>query len=128
MPHVTDFVISSFHLARSMYPVENRKWIDASGTLAGREGITAMMFNIQRAGETDLVLRAMEDEFDAKSPQEIFADRYQIMLSEIWSLACYEFLGAVRQREEESVRLSAAAQNSCRRRSATQGAGRWSAH
>lgn len=79
---VTQYITSSFHVARSKYRDENRRWIDASGALAGRVGIMPMVVNIQRAGEIDLVLRAMEDEFLPAAPDEMFAVHYQLMLSE----------------------------------------------
>ncbi len=68
--------------------------------------------NIQRQGDLDLVLRCMEDEFEANKAAEI-ADttgsnmtfHYQLTLSETWIVGCYEILRAFRQRDSEAVKL-----------------------
>lgn len=105
MPSVSDIVAASFHQARSMYPELNRAWIEASFKLAGRAGVMPMMIAVQRAGEIDLVLRAMEDELREGKTQDGFAFNYQVMMSETWVLASYEFLRVVRQRDGETERI-----------------------
>ncbi|WP_441229408.1 hypothetical protein AB7828_03510 [Tardiphaga sp. 215_C5_N2_1] len=106
MPTVTQLVTGSFHVARGKYPAENRKWVGLSHVLAGRAGIAPMSASIQQAGEIDLLLRAMEDEFSPQqADRDMFAFHYQKMLSETWVLACYEFLRALRQRDREAADL-----------------------
>jgi hypothetical protein len=94
---VSTLITSAFHLARAKFPKENRLWIDLSSRFAGRTGVIPMIISIQRAGEVDLVLRSMEDEFAINSAgHDPFIFNYQMMLSETWILACYENLRTVR--------------------------------
>jgi hypothetical protein len=100
---ISQLVEQAFHLARSKFKNENRNWIDLSFRLAGRVSLMPLTTNIQRAGELDLVLRAIEDEFNSNvgaggSP---FSFHYQAMFSETWVVACYEMLRAIKQREWE---------------------------
>lgn len=103
---VTDLIARSFHLARSKYLSENRAWIDLAGALAGRSGILPLLMGVQRVGELDLVMRAMEDEFLARAAQDPFASNYQLVFAETWVVACYEALRAFKQRDEEREKLA----------------------
>jgi hypothetical protein len=67
--------------------------------------------NVQRVGELDMVLRAMEEEFSAQQslPSGMsFGFHHQMTLSETWVIICYEALRALRQREEEAANIARA--------------------
>jgi hypothetical protein len=66
------------------------------------------MMSLQRQGDLDLLLRCMEDEFEANKAAETaddlgmdFTFHYQMMLSETWVVGCYEIFRAFRQRDDE---------------------------
>jgi hypothetical protein len=106
LPPVTPYIESAFQLARTKYGVEHATWIDLSFRLAGRVSLAPLTFNLQRVGDLDLMLRAMEDEHVANATSEMaqglsHAFHYQMMFSETWVVMCYEALRAIRQRERE---------------------------
>ncbi|UWU65541.1 hypothetical protein [Bradyrhizobium sp. NC92] len=108
VPTVSSLVEAAFSIASTKYRAEHTAWIELSVRLAGRVSIAPMMANLQRIGSLDLTLRAMEDEaLDArnKGAQTAggFAFHYQMMFSETWTVAAYEILRAVRQRETEAA-------------------------
>jgi hypothetical protein len=107
LPSITPLIESAFLLARAKYPAEHKAWTDLSWRLAGRVSLMPLSATLQRAGDLDLVLRAMEDEAVAAAqsapPKQglDFAFHYQRLFSEVWITENYEALRALRQREEE---------------------------
>jgi len=81
------------------------------GRPVGSLHLPIAMMNIQRQGDLDLLLRCMEDEFEANKAAEI-ADttgsnmtfHYQLSLSETWVVGCYEILRAFRQRDRDALK------------------------
>ena len=106
-PLVTPYVEAAFAVARSKFPAQNAAWVDLSARLTGRVAVAPLLVNIQRIGDLDLLLRAMEDEAGSSTPQGLsMAFHYQVMLSETWVANSYEALRVVRQREAEAANLS----------------------
>lgn len=101
---------TAFNVSRTKYRAEHTARTNLSGVLSGRFNLPVAMMNIQRQGDLDLLLRCMEDEFEANKATEI-ADttgsdmtfHYQLTLSEIWIVGCYEILRAFRQRDRNAV-------------------------
>jgi hypothetical protein len=108
LPPVSPYIATVFQIARAKYSVEHFSWTNLSARLAGRFSLPIAMISLQRQGDLDLLLRCMEDEFQANKAAEI-ADKlgldhtfhYQMMLSESWVVGCYEILRAFRQRDGE---------------------------
>jgi hypothetical protein len=109
LPPVSPLINNAFIIAKVKYPAESTAWTNFSGTMAGRFNLFVAVVNIQRQGDLDLLLRCMEDEFEAnKAAAEADATGlnltvpYQLMLSETWIVGCYEILRAFRQRDDEA--------------------------
>jgi hypothetical protein len=108
-PPISPFINVAFNMARAKYRAEHTAWTNLSGVLSGRFNLPVAMTNIQRQGDLDLLLRCMEDECEANKAASI-ADttgsdttfHYQLSLSEIWIVGCYEVLRAFRQRDDEA--------------------------
>ena len=107
-PPVSPYIASAFLIAKAKYNAEHVSWTNLSARLAGRFSLPIAMISLQRQGDLDLLLRCMEDEFQANRIAET-ADKlgidhtfhYQVMLSESWVVGCYEILRAFRQRDDE---------------------------
>jgi hypothetical protein len=114
LPSVSPLINIAFNAARAKYRAEHTAWTNLSYVLSGRFNLPVAMMNIQRQGDLDLLLRSMEDEFEANKAAEI-ADttgsnmtfHYQMTLSEIWVVGCYEVLRAFRQRDRDAQKVGA---------------------
>jgi hypothetical protein len=114
LPPVSPLINAAFNVARAKYRAEHTAWTNLSAVLSGRFNLPVAMMNIQRQGDLDLLLRCMEDEFEANKVAEI-ADptgsimtlHYQKTLSEIWVVGCYETLRAFRQRDRDAQKIGA---------------------
>jgi len=108
LPPVSPLLTGVFNIARTKYRAENEAWIKLSFVLSGRFNLPVASINIQRQGDLDLLLRCLEDEFDATKAAtgtpESFVFHYQLMLSESWVVGCYEILRAFRQRDDEALK------------------------
>jgi hypothetical protein len=111
LPPVSPMINIAFNVARAKYRAEHTAWTNLSGVLSGRFNLPVAVMNIQRLGDLDLLLRCMEDEYEASKATEI-ADttgsdmtlHYQLTLSEIWIVGCYEILRAFRQRDRDALK------------------------
>jgi hypothetical protein len=108
LPPVSPYIASAFQIAKAKYDIEHASWTNLSARLAGRFSLPIAMMSLQRQGDLDLLLRCMEDEFQANRDAEIadklgfdYTFHYQVMLSESWVVGCYEILRAFRQRDDE---------------------------
>jgi hypothetical protein len=108
LPLVSPYIASAFQIAKAKYNVEHASWTNLSARLAGRFSLPIAMISLQRQGDQDLLLRCMEDEFQANKAAETtdqsgvdYTFHYQVMLSESWIVGCYEILRAFRQRDDE---------------------------
>jgi hypothetical protein len=112
LPPISPLINVAFTVARAKYRAEHTAWTNLSGVLSGRFNLPVAMMNMQRQGDLDLLLRGMEDEFEANKAAEMAdttgSDRtfhYQLTLSEIWIVGCYEILRAFRQRDREALKM-----------------------
>jgi hypothetical protein len=111
LPPVSPLINVAFNVARAKYRAEHAAWTNLSYVLSGRFNLPVAMMNIQRQGDLDLLLRCMEDEFEANRAAEI-ADttgsdmtfHHQLTLSETWVVDCYEILRAFRQRDRDALK------------------------
>jgi hypothetical protein len=114
VPSVTQQIEAAFEIARAKHGGAQQAWIDLGWKLAGRAALVPMGVNLQRAGDLDLALRSMEDEFAAAQQNQHsgpMAFHYQMMLSETWVIICYEALRALKQREREAADAARAQQS-----------------
>src|ERR1700755_2430302 len=106
-PPISPYVKTMFLLAKAKHPIESTAWTNLSGVLAGRFSLPIAMINLQRQADLDLLLRCMENEFEANKAADATGPDltlpYQLMLSETWVVACYEILRAFRERENEGT-------------------------
>ena len=108
LPPVSPLVTGVFNIARTKYHAEHGAWIKLSFVLSGRFNLPVASVSIQRQGDLDMLLRCLEDEFDAKkaaveSPENSVVHS-QLMLSEAWVVGCYEILRAFRQRDDDALK------------------------
>jgi hypothetical protein len=91
---VTQLITIAFMLAHSRYPELHKTWISISVRVGGLLPNTLLSLSVQRAGELDMVLRCMEDDFsperEGAGEVDLFSFHYQKMLSDIWVGKAYE--------------------------------------
>ena len=96
MMAIGQLLISAQRLAHSAFPVLRQDWVDLSMRLGSRLPGSLLPVAIQRSGNLDILLRALEAETAKLSPTELadmeIADRVsmQMHLSELWIGAAYE--------------------------------------
>jgi hypothetical protein len=97
---VTQLITEAFVLARSRYPEIHKAWISTSVQLGGLLPSTLFMLSLQRAGDLDMVLRCMEDDYvpPSEGAGEL-SGHYQSMLSEHWIGAVYEIFRLLIERK-----------------------------
>jgi hypothetical protein len=105
LPPVSPMLNSLFNVARAKYRAEHGAWVQLSYLLSGRFKVFAALGSIQREGDLDILLRCLEDEFNANTnASEIdFSFHFQIMFSETWIVGCYEILRAFQQRDRAAA-------------------------
>jgi hypothetical protein len=104
---VTQLITEAFVLARSRYPEIHKAWISTSGRLGGLLPSSLFMLSLQRAGDLDMVLRCMEDDYvpspegagEDERPADLLSGHYQLMLSELWIGAVYEIFRLLIERK-----------------------------
>ncbi|TFV37098.1 hypothetical protein E4K66_20565 [Bradyrhizobium frederickii] len=105
LPPVSPLLNSLFNLARAKYRAEKEAWVHLSYRLSGRFNLVTAISSIQREGDLDILLRCLEDEFDANANASgtDFSFHYQMIFSETWVVGCYEILRAFQQRDREAA-------------------------
>jgi hypothetical protein len=101
-PSVGQLITATFAIARSKYPELAQRWVTASWRTGSKIPGSLAMVSIQRAGELDIVCRALEDELTQSPPKEgemDFRDNYLMMLSELWIGAAYAICFALKDRK-----------------------------
>ena len=101
-PIVGQLITALFGHARSQNPELARRWITASWRTGSKIPGSLAMVSIQRAGELDLVCRALEDElaqFPPKDGEMDFRDNYLMVFSELWIGAAYAICFALKDRK-----------------------------
>jgi len=109
-PPISPMINAAFNVARAKYRAEHIAWTNLSGVLSGRFNLPIATMNIQRQGDLDLLLRCMEDEFEANMAADAAETsgsnmtlHYQLSLSETWVVGCYEIMRAFRQRDRDAM-------------------------
>jgi hypothetical protein len=93
-----------FRIAAARYPDVRQRWVTASIRLGSQLPHSILIASVQRCGEIDLLLRAMEDEPSPieniqESDVEFSAFNYQLMISEDWIGNVYEITRLRRERQ-----------------------------
>jgi hypothetical protein len=106
LPPVSPLLNSLFNVARAKYRAENEAWVQLSYRLSGRFNLVTAVSSIQREGDLDILLRCLEDEFNANKDASgmDLSFHYQMMFSEAWIVGCYEILRAFQQRDREAAK------------------------
>jgi hypothetical protein len=101
-PSVGQLIVATFVIARSKYPELAQRWVTASWRTGSKIPASLAMVSIQRAGELDIVCRALEDELKqspSKEGEMDLRDNYLMMLSELWIGAAYAISFALKERK-----------------------------
>jgi hypothetical protein len=101
-PSVGQLITATFAIARSKYPELTQRWVTASWRTGSKIPDSLAMVSIQRAGELDIVCRALEDELTQSPPKEgemDLRDNYLMMLSELWIGAAYAICFALKDQK-----------------------------
>lgn len=96
-------------LARARFPDLQKNWIDVSLRVGGLLPKSRLLVSVQRVGDLDMLLRAIEDEWvsapvkpgDAgrQSAADLLSCHYQLMLSELWVSSAYEIFRLLKARK-----------------------------
>ena len=92
-----------FNEAQALNAELNDAWIKISHRVGGRLPHSLLSNSIQRDGAVDLLLRAIEDEqaqqIAKTGSPDLFAFRYQKMMSDYWIGGVYETFRLLKDRE-----------------------------
>jgi hypothetical protein len=85
---VTQLITAAFMLSRSRYPELHKIWINVAFRVGGLLPNSLLLPSVQRTGDLDMMLRAMEDDYSAQpegaGDEDLFSAHYQLMFSELW--------------------------------------------
>lgn len=79
----------------------HRRWIRVSAELGSRLKRSSLMMAIQRIGQIDILLHALERERKAQAVEveaDVMSFHFQHMMSEVWVLLAYEAARTIRER------------------------------
>lgn len=100
---VGQLLASAFGIARIQQLSLHRAWLDTSFKIGGQLPSSLAMMSVQHAGELDLVLRCMENEFNPSGESSddayLLAFNTQIALSELWIGSIYEIVRLLEDRK-----------------------------
>lgn len=101
---VAQLIIGAFHMARAQFPELNKQWIGVSWKIANNLPASMFPMSVQKAGELDLVIRAMEDLFaqnqKSQTESEPFLEHYLMLLSQTWVASTYEIIRLLHDRDK----------------------------
>ena len=82
----------AFNVARAKYRAEHTAWTNLSFVLSGRFNLPVAMMNMQRQGDLDLLVRCMEDEFEANKMAAFTAGSFAFLDPDMhhFAMACGE--------------------------------------
>jgi hypothetical protein len=96
-----ELILAGFTQASSKYPDVHGAWVTTSYRIGGQLPNSSLVSSVQRAGELDVLVRCMEDEFcvhtDTQEPD--FSFHYQVILSESWVGHMYEITRLLKDRK-----------------------------
>ena len=100
---IKQLIGSAFALANSLHPDVRQAWVKASLRVGALLPDSLLDVSVQRFGELDILLRALEDEStrpgEADGEVEIWATTQLVFLSEIWVGGLYETFRALKARK-----------------------------
>lgn len=99
---ISRLITGAFHHAASRQVELHKTWIVISHRVGSQLPNSLLSSSIQSAGQLDMVLRCMEDDFipPGTAPEaDPFAPHYQILLSVLWVGAVYEVVRLVDERK-----------------------------
>lgn len=97
---VSNFVASAFAQARARQDELVQRWISISHKVGSLLPRSLLAMSVQRVGEMDVLLRAIEDEFRSAGPDEFgFNAHYQIMMGDLWVGSLYEICRLLSERK-----------------------------
>jgi hypothetical protein len=100
---IADLIAQAFAQSRVRYPALVKSWIAISAHVGSRLPDSLLMVSLQREGNLDLLLRALEDEvlssLKASKQDDSMADHYLNMFSTYWIGGMYEIFRLLRQRK-----------------------------
>lgn len=107
---ISKTIAETFARARALEPVIDQKWRAASFRIGALLPNSLLVASVQKIGELDLVLRAMEIEHRAvaagESPDSL-AGHYLVWLSELWIGSAYEILRLLKDDKRRLVTSTA---------------------
>ncbi len=100
---VTNVLDAAFGLARQRHGEIYRRWISASFAIGGQLPDSLLSESVQRAGEMDLILRCLEDEFALPETAAImFKAHWNFMFAAVWIGQAYDAIRLLRVIQDES--------------------------
>lgn len=92
--NVSQLIAEAIGLAFSRHVRLHKQWVGVGNTIGPLLPDSSLVVSAQRLGRLDIMLRCMEDEYNAPSgvvtEAEMLALDYQGMLSEFWVVSAYE--------------------------------------
>ena len=100
---VMQLITAAFRLAVFRHPELHQTWVNISLRVGGLLLKSRLVASVQRAGELDMVLRCMEDDFspsqEGAGEVDLFSFHYQLMLSQLWVGEVYEIFRLLIERK-----------------------------
>jgi hypothetical protein len=100
---VTQLITSAFALANSRHSELRQVWVRISLRTGALLPNFLLLESVQRAGDLDILLRSLEDEFSKSGQRDdgagLLSTTYQVFLSEHWIGVAYEIFGALKARK-----------------------------
>lgn len=99
---VKKLIEAAFQVSALKYSDLHKDWITVSMRIGGKLPNSILMASVQRAGQLDVLLRSMEDEFSIKDESKPdFSFQYQMLFSELWIGQVYEICRLLKDRKCE---------------------------
>lgn len=96
---VSNLVAAAFTHARASQDQLMQRWISISHQVGSLLPHSLLAMSVQRVGELDILIRALEDEFRSAGSDGIgFNAHYQIMMSDLWVGSLYEICRLLSER------------------------------
>jgi hypothetical protein len=98
---VRKIVATAFSQGFLHYPNEHKEWIRISFRIGGNLPGSLLVSSVQKAGQLDLLIKCMEDEFSPDKPDDEpdFSFHSQVLLSELWVGHVYEIFRLLKERK-----------------------------
>lgn len=106
--YIGALVATAFRSAAQQQAPKHQQWVDASIKISFLRPSSLLISNVQRCGEMDLLLRAMEKEWrppDAPVDPLLNPFHYQALLSDWWVGSAYEIVRLYLESEKGNARV-----------------------